>query len=88
MECGRGHGIVLTGVWYRLWWGHGRVITRDVVWGWDRLTDTGHLREVQMVAIEAVTGVALADAHTAAVLTAVQDAALLGSQTLEPLVPL
>lgn len=48
-----------------------------------RPTHTGHVGRVQLEALEAVTGVALAHAHTAAVLTAVQDAALLGLEPFE-----
>lgn len=46
-----------------------------------RPTHTGHVGCVQLEALEAVTGVALAHAHAAAILTAIQDAALL---CLEP----
>lgn len=42
-----------------------------------KLTHTGHVGHVQLEALEAVTGVALPHTHTAAVLTAVQDATLL-----------
>lgn len=38
---------------------------------------TGHLGHVQLEALKAVTGVALLHTHTAAILTAIQDATLL-----------
>lgn len=46
-----------------------------------RPTHTGHVGRVQLEALEAVTGVALAHTYAAAILTAIQDAALL---CLEP----
>lgn len=42
------------------------------------LTDTRHAGHVQLVTVVTVTGVALGDADAAAVLTAVQDATVLG----------
>lgn len=42
-----------------------------------QLTHAGHVGHVQLEALKAVTGVALPHSHTAAVLTAVQDAAFL-----------
>ena len=48
-----------------------------------RLTHARHARDVHGEAVEAVARVALRDAHAAAVLTAVQDPALVRLQTLE-----
>lgn len=50
------------------------------------LTHAGHAGHVQLEAIEAVAGVALPDTHTAPVLAAVEDPALLSLQPLEALV--
>lgn len=47
------------------------------------LTHTGQLGHVQLEALEAVAGVALLNTHTAAILTAIQDAALLCLQAFE-----
>lgn len=51
-----------------------------------QLTYAGHLAQVELVAIEAVAGVALPHADAAAILAAVQDAALFGSEAFEALV--
>lgn len=53
---------------------------------WPSLTHTSHAGHVQLEAIEAVTGVALPDAHAAPILTAIQDPTLLSLQPLEALV--
>lgn len=47
------------------------------------LTDTGHLGHVQVIAIKAVAGVPFLHPHTAAVFTAIEDAALLSLELLK-----
>lgn len=64
---------------------HLRSVVNFACSGWRCRTHAGHAGQVQGEAVEAVAGVALLHPHTAAVLTAVQDAALLGTQALEGL---
>lgn len=52
------------------------------------LTYTGHLVQVKLVTVEAVTGVAFSHANAAAVFTPVQDSTFLRSETLEAIVAL
>lgn len=47
------------------------------------LTNTGHLGHVQVIAIEAVTGVTFLHPHTAAILAPVEDATLFSLQLLK-----
>lgn len=47
------------------------------------LTDTGHLRHVQVIPIKAIAGVTFLHPHTAAVFTAIEDAALLSLKLLK-----
>lgn len=55
--------------------------------GWPRLplTHAGHAGNVQLEAIKAVAGIALPDMHTASILAAVEDPALLSLQLLKAL---
>lgn len=45
--------------------------------------DTGHLGHIQVIAVEAVTGITFLHPHTAAVFTSVEDAAFLSLQLLK-----
>lgn len=47
------------------------------------LTDTGHLGHIQVIAIEAVTGVTFLHPHTAAIFTPIEDATFLSLQLLK-----
>lgn len=49
-------------------------------------TYTGHLAEVELVAVEAVAGVTFSHANAAAIFTAVQDPTFLRAETLEGII--